>query len=161
MGYPMPQVKDVNALMDGVSDFQRMIIEDVVKLTGKTPGVIRSTKPRDGRAAYVWRMVAFMVSRNPQHQCMPATADFYVEKEHYAHRTDKYIPRNESPADRDTVMRWDMEPDQRTWKMMHDGARRRMFIKEELDPIVDRIVDHIKKSDWHGVRRWGRAFGAF
>jgi len=161
MAYAMPRVQDVPALMDGVTDFQRHIIEDVVKMTGKTPGVIRSTKPRDGRSAYVWRMVAFMVSRNPQHQCMPAMADMYIEDEHIAHRTDRYIPRNATAADRDTVMRWDMEPDQRTWRMMHDGARRRNFIKEELDPIVDRIVDHIKKSDWAGVHRWGRALGQF
>ena len=33
------------------------------------------------------------------------------------------------------------------------------FIKEELDPIVDRLVDNFKKSDWNGVRRWARAFG--
>jgi hypothetical protein len=29
-----------------------------------------------GIAAYVWRMVVFQVSQNPQHQCMPCTADF-------------------------------------------------------------------------------------
>lgn len=165
MAYQMPRVQDVNALMDGVTDFQRMIIEDVVKLTGKAPGTIRSTKPRDGRSAYVWRMVAFMVSRNPQHQCIPAMADMYIEDEHIAHRTDTYQPRLAAPSDHDTIARWDAEPggreSGRTWVMMNMGERRRRFMKEELDPIVDRIVDHIKKSDWAGIHRWGRALGQF
>ena len=30
---------------------------------------------------------------------------------------------------------------------------------KELDALVDRIVNSIPKSEWHGVRRWGQAFG--
>ena len=32
-----------------------------------------------GRVAYVWRMVAFQISPNPKHQCMPCTAEFGLE----------------------------------------------------------------------------------
>jgi hypothetical protein len=28
-----------------------------------------------------------------------------------------------------------------------------------LDKLVDAIVDQIPKEQWHGIRRWGQAFG--
>ncbi len=30
---------------------------------------------------------------------------------------------------------------------------------KELDVLVDRILDIIPKEQWHGVRRWGQAYG--
>jgi hypothetical protein len=46
-------------------------------------GFLRASKPTinkadymTGRAAYVWRMVAFSVSPKPAHHCMPCTGDF-------------------------------------------------------------------------------------
>lgn len=35
----------------------------------------------------------------------------------------------------------------------------RRAITKELDVIVNQIVDSVPKSEWHGVRRWGRALG--
>lgn len=47
-------------------------------------GELRASKPKhDGESAYVWRMVAFALSNNPQHHCMPVTADFDLPKEKY------------------------------------------------------------------------------
>lgn len=151
----MPRIENVDALVKDMSERDRNIVLAIIKKDGS----IRATKPQDRVAAYVWRMVVFMVSPKREHHCMPVMADLSLEKEDYAHRTDLYVPRNETASDRDTVMRWDMEPDQRTWRMMHDGARRRAFLKEELDPLADRIVDSIPKSQWAGLHRWGRAFG--
>lgn len=37
---------------------------------------VKKNDPRTGEAAYVWRMVAFQVSPNGKHQCMPVTADW-------------------------------------------------------------------------------------
>lgn len=37
----------------------------------------------------------------------------------------------------------------------------RAYCKEVLDPLVDRIMDSIPKSKWHGVSRWAKALGAF
>jgi len=55
----------------------------IVKLIVKSNGSIRSTKPHindnnpiTGKAAYIWRMIAFSVSKNPVHHCMPITATF-------------------------------------------------------------------------------------
>jgi hypothetical protein len=42
-------------------------------------GRLRATKPpKKGDAAYVWRMAAFYLSPNRNHQCFPITAQFYV-----------------------------------------------------------------------------------
>lgn len=35
-----------------------------------------------------------------------------------------------------------------------DWDERRKYIKETLDPLVDRIVDSVPKLQWHGVMRW-------
>ena len=48
----------------------------------KKDGCIRASKPKvnenptTGKAAYVWRMVCFLVSPKPAHMCMPCTAEF-------------------------------------------------------------------------------------
>jgi hypothetical protein len=49
-----------------------------------------------GMTAYIWRMVAFMISPVGQHQCMPCTADFdldgeYDERRDLAKRLDKLV----------------------------------------------------------------------
>ena len=103
------------------------------KIVGRG-GRLRASKPpvskddpTSGEAAYVWRMVAFQVSPNGKHHCMPCTADF----------------------DLPTIY-WD-----RTDPSSHD--RRRARIKE-LDAVVDAIVNTVPKNEWHGIRRWSRAF---
>lgn len=72
-----------------------------------------------GRTAYIWRMVAFMVSPMAAHQCMPVTAEFDLDG---------------------------------TFDSRREEAKR-------LDAIVDKVVNSIPVSEWHGVRRWGRALG--
>jgi len=99
----------------------------------KSDGTLRKSKPRvtddptTGRAAYVWRMVAFYVSPMRRHQCMPVTADFDL------------------PA----------YGDDGKWSC---AAARAMA--KTLDALVDEIVNEIPKAEWHGVRRWGQAFGS-
>jgi len=75
----MPNVD--RAILDAaeLNDDERAIIALVVKKNGQ----VRATKPKvsednpiTGKAAYVWRMVAFVVSRNSKHHCMPICADF-------------------------------------------------------------------------------------
>lgn len=51
---------------------------------GKPGNPIRPHRYPDaigGKAAYVWRMVAFTVSPKPAHHCMPCTADFDLPEE--------------------------------------------------------------------------------
>lgn len=33
------------------------------------------------------------------------------------------------------------------------------IMEKELDKLVDVIVDSIPKTQWHGISRWGKAFG--
>jgi hypothetical protein len=72
--YAMPVIK-IEALEGEAADYARRI----TVADGGGARILRSSKPTakgQGRAAYVWRMVAFSVSSNPRHQCMPCTADW-------------------------------------------------------------------------------------
>ena len=60
--------------LDNLDDQEKAIAEKIIGRGGK----LRSSNPSDGEAAYVWRMVAFMVSPKPQHQCIPVSHDFGV-----------------------------------------------------------------------------------
>jgi len=84
-------------------------------------GMMRQYDLQDASAAYIWRYVAFYVSPNPKHQCIPTLADLD-------------LPFDE-PSEADA------------------------YIKNVLNPIIDAIVDAVPVSQWHGVRRWGQAFG--
>lgn len=117
---------------------------------------LRASRPTKAKGAtqYIWRNVAFIVSTNPQHHCMPVGADFYIKDEEFAHRKDKYIPKLVTENCQQTVDSWNTK----TWEMMHKSEKRRNYIKQELDPIVDIIIDNIPKSQWRGAHRWNRAF---
>ena len=110
---------------------ENLKIADIVV---KKDGSIRASKPKvdkldplTGKAAYVWRMVCFLVSPKPAHMCMPCTADFDL------------------PA----------YDENGNWK---SSIAREMA--KPLDEVVSVIVDAVKKSEWHGVHRWARAFGS-
>lgn len=135
-----------------MSGFYRMPKIDLAKLQHLTPdqleivkgiinsktGELRASKPKvqyetlrgrhipekvSGSTAYVWRMVAFMVSPMPAHQCMPVMAFCDL------------------PYDVDSL------------------NRDRRDLEKELDKIADAVVDTIKASEWHGIKRWGYALG--
>ncbi len=134
-------VIDIDAIKD-LNDYERKLVEKLLrpdsKLRLSKPSVPRKVEIRigpnrfdvsyrhiteeailAGEAAYVWRMVAFQISPEPRHHCMPALAD------------------------NDMTGSWE-EKRERT---------------EELDSLVERIVDSVHPSQWHGIRRWGQAMG--
>lgn len=56
---------------------------EIVNMVVKKDNRVKASKPKidfyddkTGKAAYVWRMVCFMVSPKAAHMCMPCTADF-------------------------------------------------------------------------------------
>jgi hypothetical protein len=54
----------------------------ILKIIVKKDGTVRASKPKvtadpiTGKAAYIWRMVVFIVSPKPGHSCMPCTCDW-------------------------------------------------------------------------------------
>jgi hypothetical protein len=92
------------------------------RLRASAPPVPRPYTADAGLAYYVWRMVAFSVSPNPQHHCMPVTADFY------------------------TPYRF--------------GTPERKALIARGDRIENAVVKSIPPAEWHGIRRWGNAFGS-
>ena len=79
-------------------------------------GFLRASKPDfkgshyDKWAQYVWRMLVFHLSDEPQHQCMPVMCYYELPR-----------PAIEAPV---------------------------------LDKLVDRVMDKIPVTEWHGVMRW-------
>ena len=132
-------------------------------ITGKD-GEIRASKPKDGNAAYVWRMVAFSVSTISRHHCMPVTADFGVVV------PDGYLPNApvdwlDAQIERSNRSLLDIEFCRReagSVPMYHIKrwdryGRRDHFIKSVLDPIVKEIVDCVPVTRQAGTMRWAGA----
>ena len=46
----------------------------------KRDGTLYKSRPKNapGETQYVWRMVAFFISPEARHQCIPASAEFYL-----------------------------------------------------------------------------------
>jgi hypothetical protein len=107
---------------------------EIVKACLGRQNRLRSAKPKNnGFAAYVWRMVAFQISSNRQHHCMPMTADFDLPQEYWGRGVDGTCTES--------------------------ANKRREKIKE-LEIIVDAMVNSVPKNQWKGVIRWGQALGA-
>jgi hypothetical protein len=107
------------------------------KIVGKG-NKLRATKPSDGEALYVWRLVVFMVSPKPAHHCMPCTHDFGVMD--IAPKVTKFCKFREKEVT----------------QIDFDWVRARC---KELDVIVNKIVDNVNVHQRHGVNRWARAYG--
>ena len=132
----MPRI-DMDALKGTLSPEDYEIARRVVASQGKNKGCLRAAKPKvamlphpdperarlryqvpeavTGRAAYVWRMVAFTISPVARHHCTPCGADFdlpernYKERAAEARRLDEVadaIIATVSPAEWHGTRRW-------------------------------------------------------
>ena len=110
--------------------------KQIVNLFLKKDGSIRASKPKSTdnpysfQAQYVWRNLVFYVSPKPQHHCIPATANFSIYD--YFEKCHKH-PDNS------------------------DLSKRVREKCKELDVLVDKLLETIPKTKWHGVRRWNTA----
>jgi hypothetical protein len=84
----MPEIQ-ADKLTGDAKKFAQMIVvtrgQNKGRLKASKPKVDRN-KPDTGKAAYIWRMVAFQVSTNSKHHSMPVTADWDIEAESYEER---------------------------------------------------------------------------
>lgn len=114
-------------------DFSKLDGESltVAKQITKKDGSLYATKPKqaNGLEKYIWRMVMFAVSPKREHHCIPVTAEF------------------------DLIDWVEIEFNTKSWMTI----MRDQDFKERTKKIEDDIVNTIPKSEWHGVRSWGRA----
>lgn len=90
MSYSMPSID--MAVLNTVLISEELAIVNLIHKNG----VLKSSKPKPskknsdmmlvGQASYVWRMVAFQISPNGVHQCMPVTADWDIPMRSYDDR---------------------------------------------------------------------------
>jgi hypothetical protein len=135
----------LNVSTENLSQEQKEIVSAI---TGQQSR-LRSSKPKiNGLAMYVWRMVAFQVSPNSQHHCMPMTADFDLGNEYWPQGFPTYSDFN------------DPNRVKTAYEIESDNAHNKRKAKiAELDVLVNIIVNSVPKEQWYGVSRWGRALG--
>ena len=98
-------------------------------------GRLYASRPKKGggECRYLWRMLAFYLSRKPEHHCMPVTAGDSVGPDH---------EHGESLAE---------------GRARYEARRKRCG---ELDEIVKKVIDQVPVSRQYGALRWARALGA-
>ncbi len=116
--------------------------EQILKDLIKKDGSFKTTKPKDGHAAYVWRMVMFTISSDPKHHCMPVNAVSYIPKE------DREVPNKPDRSNREQYIEW--------IKACKSKEKQTVAF---LDTIVDEIIATIPKDKHYGTKRWVQAFG--
>ncbi len=145
--YQMPEI----TIPPSMGCLDRSIAEQILN-----KGKLRASKPKDGEAAYVWRMVAFICSPVSQHQCMPMTAEFDLPQQYWGPRDmpERFGARNDPAAYR----AWH---DSDEYRAATDTARarRRQRVKE-LQAIADALLETVPKRQWTGAIRWARALGS-
>ena len=83
MTYPMPTIPIDRIIDPEAAGFAR-------RITSGPTNRLRATRSKNisGQDQYVWRNVAFYLSRRPAHQCMPVCADFYLEEKDWERRRE-------------------------------------------------------------------------
>ena len=120
MTMPTVNIKNIENLSDEETKILNVVVKKNQTIRASKPNVKDKTNYINGKASYVWRMVCFIVSPKPAHQCMPVCANF------------------------------DFKDD--------DWTNRRQ-VEKDLQVLIDKIIDAVDMSQWHGVHRWGKALG--
>jgi hypothetical protein len=109
---------------------QQMEVVNQIVIKTKKETRIRSNKPTNGIAAYVWRMVMVIVGTNKKYHGYPITADYYIPYDAYKNRPEKY--------------NGDIRAINKETKKIYDARiKLNAYIKSELDPIIDEILFNI------------------
>jgi hypothetical protein len=143
----MPEIKlDEISNMLSAEDFE--LVKGIVATRGKNKGCLRAAKPKVER--HIVGIERIETSYGPYDRKI-VEPDEAQGKTAYIWRMVAFFV---SPLRQHNCMPCTADFDvPGSW-----GSEKRARLAE-LDAIVDVVVDTIKASDWHGVRRWGQAFG--
>ncbi len=108
---------------------QSEIVSQIVS-KNKSGTYIRTVKPENGIAAYIWRMVIMVAGNNKKYHGNPISAEYYIPHDAYKHRTEKYTGKTRGMS-KELKMSY------------HARAKLNAYIEIELDPIVDEILFNI------------------
>jgi len=128
-----------------LTDAEKKIARRICATRGKNTGNLRTSKPpikriehenplgyypiweiKNGEAAFVWRHVAFMISENHRHHCMPVMA--------FCDLTDG------------------VQKEDGAW-IKRSREEQKEYEKKLMD-LAGKIVDLVNPLRWNGVRRW-------
>lgn len=146
----MPILLNVDHLLQSLESQEE---RDIVKAIIGQQNRLRSSKPKldsdiNRLASYVWRIVAFQISPNSQHHCIPMTAEFDLPAKYWPSGFPTYSDFNDP---------------NRVLTEYEIGAEKARIARKEkiaqLNILIDKIVNTVPKSEWKGVIRWGRALG--
>lgn len=116
----------------GIEEVANRFWEQVKPTARSGTRAVRPSKPKDGRAAYVWRMLRFHTGEDVH---MPVTADFDMHRD----------------------MEREMGID---WHLMTDEQKRALYAREETErKRLDAVVDYILATrfplrQFRGALRW-------
>lgn len=133
MFYSLPAL-DIEAL--ALSEADKVIARGILSTRGESKGLLRTSKPK----------IAYTKAGHRHVPDMAQGCTAYVWR-HVAFNLSP-VPQHQCmpcTADFSLPVAW--------------GTPEYKALVARLDAIVDVIVNSVPKSEWHGVRRWGRALG--
>jgi hypothetical protein len=141
MFYQLPAI-NLDTLV--LNNAQMSIVEQIV-VKNKNGYNIRSNKPENGIAAYVWRMIMLIVGTNKKYHGYPVTADYYIPYDTYKNRTEKY----------DGDLRGMKKEIQAKY---NNRIKLNAFILNEMDPIIDEVLFNITGRNMNAERKKALAY---
>lgn len=147
---------DPNAIADLTSAERELLALCVHK------GQLRRTKPdvklHHGRAAYLWRMLAFGLSPHRVHHCFPICADLDMVPPITAEETKAAI--EQADAETDAGLTHGMPRNsQRRFSVGRVRMGYRSAWAKELNDLAVRIEKAVPLEHRQGTLAWARAFG--
>lgn len=143
----MPRI-DLDKLSETLTFDEYALVKGIVSTRGKNKGCLRASKPKVAKKIKVpTKSPRWEGDYSLEYACK---ADATTGKIAYIWRMVAFFV---SPKSQHHCMPCTAD------FSLPGTVKESHALAKELDQIVDKVVDTIKKSEWHGVRRWGQAYG--